>query len=175
MASITVKYDRAGVAKMLVGAERLSGPTVHRAMVQSLGQAGGKTRTVVRRALYRQTGAKGYRVITGATDSSLSPAVLEYRITAKGKGLPIENFRGLRVGDKGVSASPWSVARMFKRSFFNRGYLARTGKARFPIRKLRGPSIPKELVKDQSLEAFEKTGPVELDRAVTRRLGRLLP
>lgn len=175
VASFVVTYDGAATKRFIVSAQKLAGPATRRAMVETLGAAGGKTRTAVRRALQHQTAARSYSVVTGATRSTLFPAALEYRIEARGKGLPIENFKGLRITGKGVSASPWNVARLFKRSFANHGYRARLGKSRFPIRRLFGPSIPKELVKDESAEAFERTGPAEVARILPRKLGRLLP
>jgi hypothetical protein len=175
VAAFVVSYDGSGTQRFLVGARKLASPAVQRAMVETLGQAGDKTRTAVRRALWRQTAAKKYGTIVAATRSYILPAVLEYRIEAKGKGLPIEEFKGLRVTRRGNAAAPWNSARTFKRSFANGGYRARLGSARFPVRRLFGPSMPKEIIKDQSAETFERTGAAEVARILPRRVGRLMP
>ena len=49
----------------------------------------------------------------------------------------------------------------------------RKGKARFPIKKMFGPSIPKEMVQDATRAAFEAAQPNVLAEA-TRQLQHLL-
>ena len=63
---------------------------------------------------------------------------------------------------------------MFKRSFANAGYRARLSAARFPIRRLRGPSVAKEIVKDTALEAWLEHGPREVARILPIKLARLM-
>jgi hypothetical protein len=49
----------------------------------------------------------------------------------------------------------------------------RTSKKRFPIQKMFGPSIPKEMVKDETLGTFEQSGNAVMDRAM-HELSRIL-
>ena len=51
----------------------------------------------------------------------------------------------------------------------------RTSNKRLPIKKLYGPSIPKEMIKDQSAATFQAEAPAILDRRIEHELGRLLP
>ena len=49
----------------------------------------------------------------------------------------------------------------------------REGRARLPIKKMFGPAIPKEMVRDATRDAFEAAQPEVLAEA-TRQIGRLL-
>ena len=51
--------------------------------------------------------------------------------------------------------------------------LVREGKARRRIKKMFGPAIPKEMVRDATRDAFEAAQPQVLAEA-TRQIGRLL-
>jgi hypothetical protein len=67
---------------------------------------------------------------------------------------------------KGVSAAPWRKRRVFPHTFIV-GSLGghvyeRTSKARLPIRKLWGPAIPAEMVRDETKAAFEALVGAEL-------------
>ena len=68
---------------------------------------------------------------------------------------------GARQTAKGVSAAPWGKRRVFPHAFIaptlGGHVFIREGRSRLPIRKLWGPAIPREMVKDQSKEAFERT------------------
>lgn len=175
MAVILSSYVGNGTAAFITAASKLAGGLAERIARESLRGAGDKTRTQVRRALREQMGVKTARVVTRSTRSYVTGGGLVYVIEGRGKGLPIEEFKGLRVTSKGVRAAPWNVMRLFKRSFANGGYRARLGAERFPVRRLYGPSPAKEIVKDRSVEVFEETAPRELEAQLSRRLARLLP
>lgn len=132
---------------------------------------------------------------------------LTYVIRGDGKGLPIEEFPVRAKAGPGairwsarehwklqpreslgrfgkiqdvppeVTASPWGIARTFKRSFVGRGgYRAAIpgDKGGWMMRKLFGPSVAKEIVKDRSARAFEMAVRTDVLPAVEKRLGRLL-
>ena len=199
-ASIVVTYDGRGVATMLSAATLLASPDrLGRALHDGVRAAGDKTRTVVRKTLRQQMGTKRYGAVVAATRSFI-PGPMTYVIEGRGKGLPIFEFpvRGSRAkrrtwreqprdaagrfgplppSDIGfVTARPWRVARNFKRSF-----VAQDGtyKARLPgsqrTRKLFGPSVAKEIVKDAARAAFETTATREMDVQIAKRLARLVP
>ena len=54
------------------------------------------------------------------------------------------------------------------------GRFASSGRKGFKVRRLYGPSLGKELDKDQSLETFLSFGPPELDRQVMKRVAKLM-
>ncbi|MBZ0230305.1 MAG: hypothetical protein K8F58_17895 [Bauldia sp.] len=171
---LTIIYDGRGTIAFKSGAERLAGPRALQVMRETLRASGDKTRTQVRRALKDQTGVKAYGTITRYTRSYVHEGGLAYSVEGVGRGLPIDYFP-VRVTGRGVSASPWRVVHNFKRSFANGGYFARLGPSRFPIRRLYGPSIAKEIVKDQALAAFLDAGPREVARILPMKMARLLP
>jgi hypothetical protein len=75
-----------------------------------------------------------------------------------------------------VSASPWNVGRVFKRSFVHptRGPVMVRSTGKKQLRRLFGPSIAKEIVQGQSLSTFQAVGVRELATDLPRRMARLL-
>lgn len=141
---------------------------------EGLYEGGDKVRTRVRRALRAQTNVlKAASVNTRVTSAR---AGLSYVIKGEGKGLPITEFPTSTPGGR-IASSPWGVSRLFKRSFVkpNSGaFVARLTSKRFPIRKLFGPSIAKEIVKDRSLAAFEDGVRADIVPMIEKRMARLL-
>jgi hypothetical protein len=175
---ITVGFDPRELLSFQAAATALSDDRLRQALREALNAAGGKTRTQVRRALREQTNVKAAKDINDRTKSFIVAGELAYRIEAINKALPIDRVKGLTVqmgAGGGVYAAPWGVGREFKRSFVVNGrYLARLGHERFPVRALFGPSVMKELTKDQSRETFETFAVAELERQVVGKLQRFL-
>ena len=175
MAELSITYDGRATLKFVVSADVLASAQGRRYMTEAVTGAGKIARTQVRRALRKQMGTKLARPINANTRSYVTDGGFAFVIEGSGKGLPIEQFP-VRVVKAGVWASPWAEGRVFKRSFGGgRGLYARLGKSRFPIRKLFGPAVPKELTKDQSLDAFLDAGPRELARILPQKLAKLMP
>jgi hypothetical protein len=146
---IVARYDGSGLLTMMRSAETLASPARYeRALHEGARAAGDKVRTVVRKALQRQTGVKRYAVIVKATRSYI-PGRMQYAIDGSGKGLPITDFpvrarkvdprrfhpkliwqiqkrdkmgrfKGLKPLGDNVSANVWGVAHRFKRSYEGR-------------------------------------------------------
>jgi hypothetical protein len=172
---------------------------LRRAITEGMREGGDKTRTAVRRALKAQTGVKAYKSITSRTRSFTEDGGLRYVIVGSGKGMPIKEFstRGTRGPGGGVTSNPWAVQHKFKRSFVGSGKIAGRLLARLPgpgrktiyvpggmygvrpikvgnLRSLYGPSVAKEIVKDQSASAFFAGAETfVLDRIIVR-VGRAL-
>lgn len=75
----------------------------------------------------------------------------------------------------GVSAKAWGQRKVYKGSFIgNKGrtVFTRTGKARLPLKALHGPSVPREFMRDVSLQALEVVAkqrfPIEFERALAQ-------
>lgn len=209
MPMLVTTYNPTGILRMIAATGKLkSGANVTRTLSQGVRKAGNKVRTIVRRELKAQTGAKRYGTIVKATRSFI-PAPAVYVIEGTGKGLPITEFGpkasakidsrrfsrrqhwmfqprvgGGRFGkmpplpNGGVTATPWNVAHAFKRSYQDEAGVFRArlpGQKSGKGRKLYGPAIWKEIVKDQTAAAFQSQGPRFLDEEVGRELRRLLP
>jgi hypothetical protein len=90
-----------------------------------------------------------------------------------------------RAEPHGVSAAPWGKRRVFLHSFFGPGGHVfvrahpNTGERRgprpvhsqLPIRKLWGPAIPKEMIKDEAEQVFYRTAADLLGKAIEAQLG----
>jgi hypothetical protein len=183
----------------------LAEPRVRQILSEGLGEGGDKVRTQVRRALKAQTGVKRYGAVVERVTSFNSG--LTYVICGSGKEMPIEEFPVRAKAGQGavrwssrehwklqvresfgkfgkiqdvppeVTASPWGVARTFKRSFVGRkGFRAAIpgGKRGWLARKLFGPSVAKEIVKGQSASAFEVSVRTDVLPAIEKRLARLM-
>jgi len=182
--AVTVSFNPAALLSFQVAALALSDDRLHQALQEALSAAGGKTRTQVRRALREQTNVKAAKDINDRTHSA-GPGVLgklEYRIEGLNKVLKLDRVKGLTVKTGpggGVSAAPWQVMRQFQRSFVIMKDGAPRYVARLPekggMRTLFGPSVAKELTKDQSRETFETYAAAELEAQVVKKLERFLP
>jgi Prophage minor tail protein Z (GPZ) len=148
------------------------------AIARALNWTGNKARTQVARTLARDTGV-GYGVIRNALRTTpASPAKLTYEIGVSGAHIPLAEFHA-RQTRRGVSAAPWGQRRVFPHTFIveqlGGQVFKREGRARLPIRKLWGPSLPIELVRGASPAAFEKSAAADLPQRLAHELGRLFP
>ena len=140
-----------------------------RAFNRALNSEGGKLRTVVRRSLRKQTGAKA-GLINKQTKSIRSTFKnMAYIIRARGGYLGLSHF-GARQFSYGVRAKPYGRTQKFKSAFIvgsmGGNVFVRTSAARFPIKKMFGPAIPKEMVKDETEQAFKDNQPAVLQEAL---------
>jgi len=167
------------VAAQFAGRITAMSAEARRAFVQGLNEGGDLERTSVRRDLKEQTGVKRYGAILSRTGyRRASSGNLTYTVTGTGKGMPITEFPVSASARSPVTAHPWGVAHTFKRSFKTsaKGLLrARLGSGRLPIRGLNGPAVSKEIVQGETASHFQATAAPRVERAVMKRLGRLLP
>lgn len=177
MASVRFEVDARQVSSLVTTIARM-GSEARPAISRALNHTGGKATTKMARAIAKQAGLAYGKVKAALQDHKASPAGMVYRITAKGPTLSLKEFKP-RQTQKGVSASPWGTRRTFPHSFIGGGVLGghvyvRTSKARFPLKKLFGPAIPNEMVRDQSKQAFEGTVAMELPARLAHELSRIL-
>jgi len=155
---------------------RLGERDATRAFNRALNSEGNKIRTQVRRALRQQTGAKAALVNRETRVIRSSFSNLSYTIEARGEHLGLSHFSPRQFG-YGVRAKPWGRWQRFDGAFLvgslSNNAFVREGRARLPIRKMFGPAIPKEMLKDATRDAFEAAQPNVLAEA-TRQVARLL-
>ena len=144
----------------------------------SQGIASGSSVTIVRHTLQDQIGVTKYAIAAKAVKTSpAGPDRLRYDIWSSRGGLPIKDFVTVAT-PRGIMAHVWGVDLTFQRSFLTskRGLmLARLGSAKMPIRALFGPAPYKELLKGETLEAFDRSVPLLVAPIVMRRVIPLLP
>ncbi|MBP2147943.1 phage tail protein [Xanthobacter flavus] len=160
------------IRAMLERAEKLSPAAVARALNRTAERA----RTDITRALVKQTGLKFGRIRSATSLWRASAGSLQAEIKAKGGYTSLKEFSARRTA-KGVSAAPWGRRQVFDGTFIVRRYgghvYKREGARRFPIQKLYGPAIPVEMVKGQSLAAFNRAVEAELPKRLEHELGRI--
>jgi hypothetical protein len=148
-------------------------------MARALNHEGDKVRTQVRTAISKQTGIlKGrLNLIThGANESNLT-----YTLTTTGRETNVAAYKGRQV-EKGVSAAPWGNRRIFEKAFMLKSkkgvqgavgagteggtllaFIRKPGE-RKKLHPLYGPNLARELIKDESKEAFERNVGMIVDR-----------
>lgn len=153
-----------------------------RVIARAANYEGRKAYTAVKRAVRDQSSipnaivqrSMGFQQASTGFKGGAAGAATEVAIYGKGRELSLKVF-GPRQQKEGVRAKVWGRMKMHKGAFMGprpgslalslKGHaFAREGKSRKPIRKLFGPSIPKEMVKDKSKEAFYAAAPRIVDR-----------
>lgn len=154
-----------------------AGAQIHTAIRRAVNDTGDKTTTLVSRALAKQVGVKYGTVKAALRQQRASFGSLTYKIIAKGPALSLKEF-GARQTSKGASAAPWNTRRVFPHSFIAPGMgghvFVRTTDKRFPVKKLWGPAIPNELVRDASAATFEHTVDIEFPAYLEREVMAIL-
>ena len=134
-----------------------------------------KIQTQVRRAIHKQTSIPLSQVRYGTHVRPATPSVLTAIIEANGRHLSLKEFKP-RQFSYGTRAKVWNRSQKFPSAFIvakNGHVFKRLSSKRLPIEKLWGPSIPVEMLKDQSKAAFEAAAPQVAKRA-THELRQLL-
>ena len=169
--------ERDDVRRMYEAALLLVGrKTAALAFSRALNRTGRPTFTAVKRALRRQSDIQRPLIDAGVTFKPSTSTTLQTAIKGTGPYLPLRLF-GARQFTYGVRAKVWGKHQQYRAAFivgkYAGGAYKRRTPRRFPIRQLYGPSVGKELVKDQSLATFEASLPNVSARAL-HELKRLL-
>lgn len=144
--------------------QRFGDKAANTAYRRALDQEGKKTNTAIKNTLVKQTSIKKGEVNKSISFIGPSRDNLSFKIVGTGRHRGLRNFGavqfsyGVRVKDM------WGKKqRKFKSAFIvprlNAHAFVRTGSARFPIRVMYGPSIPKEMVKDEARDVFDEALP----------------
>lgn len=158
--------------------ERLGAGKLRQAEVRALNHVGAKALTAVKRALIAQTSLPRAAVEAGLAAQKASKAnTEEFRIVGTGKRASLRSFAPHQFA-AGVRVKIWGRFQRYPHTFIvsslGEGQVfRRVGKSRYPIKKLWGPGIGSELVKDQSKAAFEKVA-TELEPRLRHEMERIL-
>lgn len=141
---------------------RLGEGEARRAFSMALNKEGRKSFTQMRRALAQQSSIPRGAVNAAMRFRTASRAALSTETAGSGRSLPL-SFFGAKQFAYGVRAKIWGKAQTFRSAFvvkrYGNGVFKRTGMARFPIEQLWGPSVPKEMLRDQAYEAWKDQHP----------------
>ena len=136
-------------------------------LARTLNHEGAKTFTAVKRALQAQTSIPRAVIVRSMKDRKAAGkggGALEYVITGRGRELSLKLF-GPAQNDVGTSALVWGRRQTYVSAFMGPepGVIAprlgghvfhRVSSKRTPIEMTYGPSVPKEMVKDETADAF---------------------
>lgn len=147
-----------------------------RAFAAALNHEVAKSHTAVKKALQHQTGIPKGTIASSMSLKKASTKNLVAVIEGRGRALPLKLFSA-RQFKYGVAAKPWGRKQKFPGAFIIKSYegnvFHRTSRKRGPLEGMFGPSIPKEMVKDETLQTFEQSGNAVMDRAM-HELSRIL-
>lgn len=161
------------------------------ALARAVNRTVDQTKTQVIRSLVAQTSAPRSVVVSQLSTRKVDPlarsgGALEGAIVATGSELPLKVFKPKQFAF-GVRAKVWGRVQRFPHQFIYAGtfrsgnpvahghVFVRTGASSLPIELTYGPSIPVEMVKDQTAETFQAMAAPILMRRVEHELSRLLP
>lgn len=136
----------------------------------------------------RAAGMKSWKdpTATGQRKKQATPALLRYELTASGRKIPLKYFKA-RETRKGVSATPYNQRQIFAGTFMKGGRFParkdlkygdtvwkRAGKARTPLEKQYGPSIPEGFGQPTPTRTWENEGGNRVMKAVIKELNAIL-
>ena len=141
---------------------RLGEGEARRAFSMALNKEGRKSFTQMRSALSQQSSIPRGAVNAAMRFRNANRATLSTETSGSGRSLPL-SFFGAKQFTYGARAKIWGKAQTFRSAFvvkrYGGGVFKRTSKARFPIEQLWGPSVPKEMLRDQAYEAWKDQHP----------------
>ena len=141
---------------------RLGEGEARRAFSMALNKEGRKSFTQLRRALAQQSSIPRGAVNAATRFRSATRADLATITSGSGRHLPLSLF-GAKQFSYGVRAKVWGRAQTLRSAFvvkrYGGGVFKRTGKARFPIEQLWGPSVPQEMLRDEAYAAWQDQHP----------------
>lgn len=139
------------------------------AFSRALNHEGRKSFTAVKRSLRQQTTIPTGIIAAAMQFKSSSRRNLRTIIQGRGSELPLRFFNPKQFR-YGVRAKVWGRFQTYKSNFIvaslGGNVFHRTTKKRLPIQRSFGPSIPKEMVKDQTLQTFDASGNDVMERAM---------
>ena len=141
---------------------RLGESEARRAFSMALNKEGRKSFTQLRRSLAQQSSIPRGAVNAATRFQSATRGTMATVTSGTGRHLPL-SFFGAKQFSYGVRAKIWGRAQTFRSAFvvkrYGGGVFKRTGKARFPIEQLWGPSVPKEMLRDEAHAAWQEQHP----------------
>lgn len=183
---ITVTMD--GVAQRYADQlDKLGAGQAKVALARALQHTGAKAKTQVIRALTAQTGLKR-QVLVRAVKPSMR-GELTFVLETKGGDISLKYF-GANETRRGVTAKPWNTRRLYAGAFMKGGLFPnrvplskggghayqRVGGGRLPIARVKsGLYIPTEMLKGQTVAAWERVIRSDLAPRVEHEVARMLP
>ena len=172
---IRISVDLDGAMKVLDDLERKYVPQAASAAINRVATS---ARAEAVREIARKTGLTQAEVRKHVDIVTANRGNLEATIVAKAWSPNLIRYKA-RQTPQGVVASPWRNKRTHKGTFIGnqgRTVFVRQGKARLPLKPVRGPSVRKEFLQGYAIKAMEKKVAerfgLEFDRALRAIIAR---
>lgn len=166
-----------GVATLTSAVDRFSPTAVRQAGCYAINHTVAKANTRVNREVAAMSGLPMREVRGDIRRFSASLSHPEASLKAEGPYHRLSEFSAYATSS-GVSAAPWGVRRTFPGTFFiarfHNGVFHRQGKRRFPVKQLWGPAIPREMLRDRSVAAWDAVIATDLPARMAHEWGRLM-
>lgn len=161
MPTINIRWDGNGMELMNQAMRTLGDERGTRAYARAVNHTGRKAYTQIRRTLANQVGLP-----VGRTESlgrmkkrATYGTAPSFEISSSGVPLSLQKHFRSRQTRRGVRASsPYGKSTLYASSFFvsrwGNDVFWRTSEARFPVKRVGGPHIPREMVRYDTAEMF---------------------
>jgi len=173
---LSVKIDVRDLARTREVYEKASRETP-KILSRTINWVGARARTKAQRELVKTTSAKYGTVADAIRTRNAGPDHLVFEMIASGRAIPLSEFDP-RQTRRGVSTKVWGRRRVLPHTFviarMGDNVFVRTSASRFPIRKLWGPALPKELVSGPATKAFKEAVRENRDKRIGHELERLI-
>jgi hypothetical protein len=176
---INVSHDLARLTRDLTRFQR---QVIPNATQMALNKVAASVRAEAVRELAKVTGLRQKDTRAATTLRKAHKGKPFAEIVARGRPLNLIRFDARQL-KKGVSARPWGKRWLFKPRVFiaNQGrtvFIRERGAGRLPIRGMFGPSIARELLRDEVMAAinrkFAERWPIEFERALNVQFRKLI-
>ena len=133
-------------------------------MARALNHEGDKARTQIKRVLVKQTGINYNQIEKSVQSHKAFAGKLSYIVEANGHETNLGQFQA-RETNAGINAAPWNDRQVFRGTFFTPGtrkvvrrngskYTNKNGELKDSMTPLFGPNLARELVRDESKQAW---------------------
>jgi hypothetical protein len=152
------------------------------AIARALNRAIGSARTQARRRISAETGLQAKFAVRGMAVERATGETLTATLRVSERIIPLFAYtgaKGFRSG-KGIAGQSYRLGAVPAGAFFaemrtgHRGVFARAGRARFPIRELPGPPLPRVIVEKRIFEALQGPARQTFERRLEHETRRLL-
>jgi len=175
MAVVRIYWQGDGVPMMAQAMKALGEDRGHRAAARAVNHTGKKLFTQVKRTLAKQVGLTVGKLVQLGNLKKRATYGTEPSFTIRSYGRPLSlHHFGARETAKGVKAKPYGKSTLFKSAFFvprwNNEVYWRVAKARFPVERVAGPHIPREMVRYQTQQLFQTFVSRELPKRLAHEI-----
>lgn len=177
MATINIRWSGNGLKLLHDATDALGNSRGTRAYARAVAHTGNKAFTQIRRTLAKQVGLPVGRTDSLGRMKKRATYGTEPSFEIRSSGVPLSLQRHFRSREtkRGVRASsPYGKSTLYRSAFFvsrwGNDVFWRTSAKRFPVRRVGGPHIPREMVRYDTAEMFRTFVSTHLPQRVAHEI-----